>query len=198
MLRIPIGTPTLSLAVLVAVVVPSCIFVVHPDEHGEDAHEWEGFAPTSVEETDARPEAASASKPDPRAEVTSALERYMVAARAVDADAIAQCFTEHGTLFEPGILPIQGREPIRDFIRSFPGVRVEVATATPDAIETFDTTAYVWGTYFERLDFPGQQLSEQSGKFVIEWNREADGEWRILRYYRIPLPPGTGAGAPPR
>ena len=77
-------------------------------------------------------------------------------------------------------------------------MKVEVATATPDAIEIFDDTAYVWGTYFERLAFPGQALSEQSGKFVYEWKREPDREWRIHRYFRIPLPPGTGAGAPPQ
>ncbi len=71
---------------------------------------------------------------------------------------------------------------------SFPGVRVEVATATPDTIEVFGETGLLWGSYFERLAFPGQPLSEQHGKFVIEWRRQADGSWLIHRYYRVPLP----------
>jgi hypothetical protein len=46
----------------------------------------------------------------------------------------------------------------------------------------------LWGAYFERLDFPGQPTSEQAGKFVAQWVREAKGVWLIERMYRIPLP----------
>ena len=119
----------------------------------------------------------------------------MVHARAVSADSVASFFTPNGTLFEPGIYPIQTRDSIRTFMASFPGVRVDVATATPDTIEVFGETALLWGSYFERLAFPGQPLSEQHGKFVIEWRRQPDGAWLIHRYYRVPLPaapmPGT-------
>jgi hypothetical protein len=71
---------------------------------------------------------------------------------------------------------------------SFPGVRVDSATAVPDTIEVFGTTALLWGSYFEKLAFPGQPLSEQHGKFVIEWVQQADSSWKIHRYYRVPLP----------
>jgi hypothetical protein len=60
---------------------------------------------------------------------------------------------------------------------SFPGVRVDVATATPDTIEVFGDKAFLWGSYFERLSFPGQPVSEQHGKFVTEWVRQTDGRW---------------------
>ena len=123
-----------------------------------------------------------------RADVAAALERYQVAARAVQADSIAAFFTAPGVLFEPGIHPIRTRDSIRAFIASFPGVRVDVATATPDTIEVFDGTAFVWGSYFERLAFPGQPLSEQHGKFVMEWVRQPDGTWLIARYFRVPVP----------
>jgi hypothetical protein len=92
-------------------------------------------------------------------------------------------------LFEPGIQPVVGRDSIRAFIASFPGVKVHVATATPDTIEVFGETALLWGSYFERLSFPGQPTSEQHGRFVTEWVRQADGRWLIERFYRIPLPP---------
>ncbi len=121
------------------------------------------------------------------------MERYMVHARQVNADSVASFFTPNGTLFEPGIFPIQTRDSIRAFMASFPGVRVEVATATPDTIEVFGETALLWGSYFERLAFPGQPLSEQHGKFVIAWRRQPDGSWLIHRYYRVPLP-----AVPPR
>jgi uncharacterized protein (TIGR02246 family) len=127
-----------------------------------------------------------------RPSVIAALEHYMTAARAVDPDAIAACFAPTGLLLEPGIPPIEGREAIREFIVSFPGVDVQVAIATADVVEVFGDTALIWGSYFERLAFPGQPLSVQHGRFVIEWVRGADGGWLILRFFRIPVPTPAG------
>ena len=128
-----------------------------------------------------------------RSEVAASMERYMVAARAVDPDSIAAFYTPSAILFEPGIRPIETRDSIRAFIASFPGVRVEVATATPDTIEVHGTTAFYWGSYFERLAFPGQPLSEQSGKFVIEWVRSGGDKWLIHRFFRVPIHSNTPA-----
>jgi ketosteroid isomerase-like protein len=119
----------------------------------------------------------------------------MVAARAVDPDAIAAFFTPTATLFEPGMSPVETRASIRAFIASFPGVRVEIATATPDTIEVFGETALLWGSYFERLAFPGQPVSEQHGRFVTEWVRQPDGTWLIQRFFRVPVPSPPAAGA---
>ena len=123
-----------------------------------------------------------------RQEVAAAMQSYMVAARAVDPEAIASFYTATGILFEPGINPIRSRDSIKAFVASFPGVRVDSVIATPDTIEVFDGTALYWGSYFERLAFPGQPVSEQHGKFVIEWRRQPDGAWLIQRYFRVPLP----------
>lgn len=121
-------------------------------------------------------------------EVSDAMQRYQAVARTVNPDSMAAFFTSGGTLFEPGIPAIHTRDSIRAFLASFPGVKVHIATATPDSIEAYGRTAYYWGTYHERLDFPGQPTSEQRGKFVAQWVREHDGRWLIHRMYRIPLP----------
>ncbi|MEW5918891.1 MAG: nuclear transport factor 2 family protein, partial [Gemmatimonadota bacterium] len=120
--------------------------------------------------------------------IANTLERYMRHARAVNAESVATFFTANGTLFEPGIPPIVTRDSIRRFMASFPGVRVDSATAVPDTIEVYGDTALLWGSYFEKLAFPGQPESEQHGKFVIQWLRQPDATWQIHRYYRIPLP----------
>ncbi len=121
-------------------------------------------------------------------EVADAMQRYQAVASTVNPDSMAAFFTPTGTLFEPGIKPIQTRDSIRAFLASFPGVKVQVATATPDSIEVYGATAYYWGTYFERLDFPGQPTSAQHGKFVAQWVRQDDGQWLIHRMFRVPLP----------
>jgi ketosteroid isomerase-like protein len=130
------------------------------------------------------------------------MDRYMVHARAVNADSVAAFFTSDGILFEPGISPIVTRDSIRKFMGSFPGVRVDSATAVADTIEVYGDMALFWGSYFEKLAFPGQPESEQYGKFVIQWQRQPDGSWRIHRYYRISLstmtapPPPDGIARP--
>jgi ketosteroid isomerase-like protein len=124
-----------------------------------------------------------------RTELLARLDGYTAAARAVDAEASSAFFTAQGTLFEPGIPPIISRDSIRAFIRSFPGVIVDSAMARADTIQVYGRTAFIWGSFFEKLRFQGQPPSSQHGRFVMEWRREADDAWRIHRYYRVPLPP---------
>lgn len=126
-----------------------------------------------------------------RSQVAAAMERYQEAARTTDPDKISAFYTDTGVLLEPGIEPIIGREAIRSFIASFPGVRVDVATATPDLIEVWrhgnHDNAVLWGSFHEKLGFPGQPDSEQHGRFVTHWIRQPDGPWLIERFYRIPI-----------
>jgi ketosteroid isomerase-like protein len=132
---------------------------------------------------------SSADDTQARRDVLARLDGYVAASRAVDADASAAYFTASGTLFEPGIRPIVSPDSIRAFIKSFPGVEVHSAIATADTVEVYGNMALVWGSFFERLRFPGQPESAQHGRFVMQWRRESDGQWRIERYYRVPLPP---------
>jgi uncharacterized protein (TIGR02246 family) len=141
---------------------------------------------------------AGAADAQTRRELSAALQRYQAAARTVNADSVAAFYSPTATLFEPGISPIQTRDSIRAFMASFPGVKVDSATATPDTIEVFGGTAYLWGSYFERLSFPGQPQSEQHGKFVMQWVRQPDGRWLIERLFRVPLPsPPAAVPNPP-
>ncbi len=131
---------------------------------------------------------ASTDSDSARRAVADAMQRYQAVALTVNPDSMAAFLTPTGTLFEPGIKPIQTRDSIRAFLASFPGVKVHVATASPDSIEVYGVTVYYWGSYFERLDFPGQPTSAQHGKFVAQWVRQDDGQWLIHRMFRVPLP----------
>jgi len=139
---------------------------------------------------------ASTEEAQARRDVLARMDAYTAAARAVDADRSSAFFTDQGTLFEPGIVPIVSRDSIRAFIKSFPGVIVDSATAVAETVEVFDRTAIVWGTYYERLRFAGQPPSAQYGRFVMEWRHEPYKIWRIQRYYRVPLPPNWKPPAP--
>lgn len=125
--------------------------------------------------------------------ITMRLAGYADAARRVDADASAAFFAPDGVLFEPGIPPIVSPDSIRAFIKSFPGVTVDSAMAVADTIEIHARMALVWGHFFEQLHFPGQPMSAQHGRFVMQWVPGVDGVWRIRNYYRVPLPPAPAA-----
>ena len=127
--------------------------------------------------------------------VMEALDRYLAAAKIVDPNGMSAAFTTNGVLFEPGIKPIESRDSIRAFLASFPGATVESVTAVPDTVEVYGSTAYLWGSYFERLTFPGQPRSEQHGRFVIEWLEQQDGTWQIRRYFRVPIPTPPGGSS---
>ena len=133
-------------------------------------------------ETDAARDAAT------RMTVAAAMDLYQAAARSVNPDSIAAFFAPTGILFEPGIKPILSRDSIRAFVAAFAGAQVDSATVTADTIELYDGMALYWGSYFERLRFPGQPVSEQHGKFVAQWVRQADGDWLIQRLFRVPIP----------
>jgi len=133
-----------------------------------------------------------------RRDVNLALQRYAGAARAVDANGSAAFFASNGVLFEPGIPPIQSPDSIRAFIASFPGVQVDSATLTADTIDVFDKTALVWGSYYERLRLAGQPHSSQHGRFVMKWVQQANRNWLIEKYYRIPLPEAPMPNPPAR
>lgn len=115
------------------------------------------------------------------------MERYQADARASAFSSMADHFAADGMLLEPGIEPVRTREAIRAFLTSFPGARVERADATPESIEVFGDTAYLWGEYSEELSFPGQPVSEQRGKFVAEWIRRPREPWLMHRLMRIPV-----------
>lgn len=129
--------------------------------------------------------------------ITMRLAGYTDAARRVDAEASAAYFAPDGVLFEPGIPPIVSPDSIRAFIKSFPGVTVDSAIAVADTIEIHPGMALVWGHFFEQLHFPGQPMSAQHGRFVMQWVPSADGNWRIRNYYRVPLPPAPPAASAP-
>lgn len=120
-------------------------------------------------------------------EIVDALDRYVRASRAVDPDSIAGSFAPGGMLFEPGIRPIVTRDSIRAFVRMFQGAVVESASVVPETVETYGSTAYVWGSYYERLSFPGQPRSEQRGRLVMQWLRDSNGDWLLNRYLRVPV-----------
>jgi len=128
---------------------------------------------------------------------TGAADKVRAAVRAYDSilvygppDSTAALYTADGILFIPGMQPLQGRQAILDFLSPiWSSSTVLTAKTTVDTVQVFDGHALSWGTYEEIAGPKGQAPSLYQGRVVIEWNREADGRWRIARILTQPTPP---------
>jgi ketosteroid isomerase-like protein len=119
--------------------------------------------------------------------VEAAMQHYIRTIRQVNSDSAAAMFTAGADLYEGGMQSLHGREAIRTFLKPFDGKAVvDTATSTTLAIEVHGTTAYLWGEYYQHTRIPPGRFAPYHGRFVSEWHREGDGQWRIARMMMQP------------
>ena len=125
---------------------------------------------------------------DRRADVEAAMRHYVRLTQLVNSDSVAAMYTNDGEMLQARSAPIRGREAIRAFLKPFDGhTVVDTVTSTTDALDVYDSTAYLWGGYHQvtRLDGPP---ATYNGRMVIRWRLEPDGAWRIARILMQPAP----------
>lgn len=116
------------------------------------------------------------------------MQHYLRSIQLVNSDSVAATYTADAEMLQAGSAPIRGREAIRAFLKPFDGrAIVDTVRGTTDALEVYDSTAYLWGGYHQvtRLDGPA---ATYNGRFVIRWRLEPDGAWRIARILMQPAP----------
>jgi ketosteroid isomerase-like protein len=123
------------------------------------------------------------------AEIGAALERYAAFTRALASDSIAAMFTADGEMLQPGMTALRGPAGVLGFLRPLEQqATVESATMTATSLTVAGHSAMQWGDYYEVVTPRGQPRGEFRGRFAIEWRREGDGQWRIVRLIVQPAP----------
>lgn len=138
-------------------------------------------------ETSSKKPAASPQKDG--AQVEEALRAYERLVRLKDSRGLSAMYAPDGELLEPGMEPLKGPEAIRKFFESFAAVEIESASMTADTIEACQDQALQWGHYAQRVIAPGQPAADYTGRFVLEWSRQANGAWLVRRLLVQPSPP---------
>ncbi|HEV8121368.1 MAG TPA: hypothetical protein VGQ67_10275, partial [Candidatus Polarisedimenticolia bacterium] len=77
----------------------------------------------------------------------------------------------------------------RKFLESFATVEIESASMTAETTEACQDQALQWGHYAQRVIAPGQPAADYTGRFVLEWSRQANGAWLVRRLLLQPSPP---------
>ncbi len=123
----------------------------------------------------------------PAVGVNSSLLEYTRKVKSMDAPAIASTFTSDGELLEPGMKALRGRAAIQAFLASLTGARVESVTMQAEATEVWGSNALQWGTYSQRVVVGDKPAAEYSGRFALQWARDASGAWLIRRLMMQPV-----------
>ncbi len=119
-------------------------------------------------------------------DVQAALAHYDSLVQAMDHDGIAALFAPDGELVSPGQAPIVGPEAIRRFLRSFQGFHVIANALVADTTVVRGPTSHQSGHYSQRVAIPSGDTVAVQGRFLIEWQRDSAGAWRIRRLATVP------------
>jgi ketosteroid isomerase-like protein len=108
---------------------------------------------------------------------------------AGDIDALVAVYTEDGIAAPGGRDFVRGHEALYDLWALPEGRVVTHHQATPVEIRVDGDHAYDWGYYEGSVQQEGE-TGDFRGKYLIVWQREADGTWRILHDMWNSLPSG--------
>jgi uncharacterized protein (TIGR02246 family) len=147
----------------------------------------------------AQPQAPPPPPPDTRAAdeaaIHAAVKEWSASAQAKDADKVSSFYAEDGVVMLEDMPDISGKAAIREamggmmadpnFALSFAADKVVVARSGDLAYET--------GTYTMTLSDAKKQPSTEKGHYVVVWQKQADGVWKVVRDVPVSDPPEGGA-----
>lgn len=129
------------------------------------------------------------------AAIRAALESWSAASQAKDAEAFASVYAPDAVLMLEGIPDAQGQEAILaligammqdpNFELSFEAEEVVVAGSGDLAYET--------GTYGLTMSDPEGNPAPTHGHYVVVWQKQPDGAWKVVRDAPVSDPPEAAA-----
>lgn len=115
-----------------------------------------------------------------RQAIEKANAKFVEAFSRGDAAAIAALYIEDAKLLPPNNPMVSGRQSIEEFWKGFIEMSVwrEVILETVEVDYNGDLASEV-GTYTLAFQPEGSQVIRDTGKYVVVWNRQTDGSWKL-------------------
>lgn len=112
-------------------------------------------------------------------------ERYMEPFNAKDIPAWLDAFAEDAVGLHNGLPPLVGRDAIRGFGEAVrDGFELAEIDAQVDEIRQSGNWVYTRGSYVStfvpKAGNESAPSGQQPGKFLLLWERQADGDWKII------------------
>lgn len=149
------------------------------------AQQAQAPAPTPPPDTRAADEAA----------IHAAVKDWSASAQAKDADKFTSVYAEDAVVMMEDAPDISGKAAIREaitgmmqdpnFALSFAADKVVVARSGDLAYET--------GTYTMTMSDAKKKPATEKGNYVVVWQKQADGAWKVVRDVPVSDPPEAPA-----
>lgn len=110
-----------------------------------------------------------------------------------DAEGMAAQYTDDATLIPPNGRLVTGRDAILEFwTPASSDFRTLEHRLTTDRLEVSGDVASEVGTWFQRGQFRDEEPTESSGRYLVVWRRQVDGEWKMqFDAWTRPFPEGV-------
>ena len=95
-------------------------------------------------------------------------------------DQVVDLYTRDALYLPAHANPIHGRKNIREFLRESMRLGATDFTLRIDFIQRAGTLAYDVGHYSIRLPQPDGSKKLDQGRYLVVWQRQETGEWRML------------------
>ncbi len=97
-----------------------------------------------------------------------------------DIQRCAQSYAENAMMFLPDRAPIKGRDAIEAVLTEFSTAGMKLLPVEPTEFRSSGDMGYCAGTYKFEADSKTGRATQQSGKFVTVFMRQADGSWKSV------------------
>ncbi len=118
---------------------------------------------------------------DVRAAIEAANVRFSEAFARGDATTLSAMYTPDAIAFPPDSEMIRGNEAIGAFWKAARDSGVRSATLTTVEVDRSGDVAYEVGNVSLTIQPAGQEPKTEAAKYVVVWQRQADGSWKLHR-----------------
>lgn len=123
---------------------------------------------------------SDASSAEAEAAIRAQAARFSAAYVADDVDTLVQIYADDGVAAPGGRDFVRGRDELRQLWTATNSGRVLRHKLTPIEIVIDGRHAYDYG-YYEGATGTEQAPTEFSGKYLVVWQLDADGQWRMAQ-----------------
>ncbi|MCB2230443.1 DUF4440 domain-containing protein [bacterium] len=127
--------------------------------------------------------------PDDRAQIESRVAQVVEAVANKDVDRVVSVLADSVVITAEG-RTIRGRANARQLLNLMSTRLVDVTfSMATEILRLDDSSAFHAGDFTYRISFPGGASYGQSGRFIADWHKIADNDWRIAQLVAVPKKP---------
>lgn len=144
----------------------------------------------------AQPTPAPDTREADAASIRDAVSSWSAAAQARDADAFMAVYTPDAVLMLEAAPDLRGVEAIHEVVTGMMQDPNFDLSFTPDEIEVARSgdLAYETGSYRLTMSGPEGSPAQAMGHYVVVWEKQADGTWKVVLDAPVTDPPQTPSG----